>query len=47
VALKFLAFLHDSLYGFGLWAGGVLTVALVAAAARDRLAAVRVTARGA
>jgi hypothetical protein len=47
VALKFLSFLHDSLYGFGLWAGGVLTVALVAAAARDRLAAVRVTARGA
>jgi hypothetical protein len=47
VLLKFLSFTHDSLFGFGLWTGGVLAIALVAVAARERYAAVRLPVGGA
>ena len=42
VALKFLLHVHFSLFGFGFWAGAVLTAALVVLASRAREAKVAV-----
>jgi hypothetical protein len=46
VALKFLFHIHFDLFGFGFWAGVVLTIALVYLALQARNAGLRTTRRG-
>jgi len=45
LGLKFIIHAHFSLFGFGFWAGAVLTIALVVVAIRAREAEVQQTAR--